>query len=221
MKYFKQNKIVALLSAVVFITGLAFIMPIQAHADGYGYSSGYSHGGGNYGYSNPYGSYIAGNYSYSRSTPVYYSQPVIIEQPRPIIIQQPQPIYISQPQPVYIVQPQPVYVVQPQPIIVQQPQQVIVAQPTPTYYNQQPSISCSSDYMMIHTYQFITWTANVNGSTGNFTYSWSGTDYAGSNTSPNPLYLYYSSSGTKNMNVTVWQNNQYYGTASCGSIQVI
>ncbi len=227
----------AVLSVTVLFIGLALMIPGKAQAADYGYghsNGGYSYGGGSYGggnysygHSNPFGSYIGDRYSYNQpsapiyvSRPVYISQPVYYPQPQPVYIQQPQPIYISQPQPVYIQQPQPIIIQQPQPIYIQQPQPIVISQPTYPVYPSRPVISCSADVSTTYNTRFVTWTANVSGLTGNIGYSWSGTEYSG-NVNTSTVYLYYPTYGYKTMNLTVWLNGQVYGSASCGSVNII
>ena len=208
--------------AVVFT--IVFATPASAHAQSYG-----SYGGNDYNrdYSTQsyYGSNSGNNYPYSRpiSRPIVIPQPQVIYQQPQVIYQQPQVIY-QQPQVVYQ-QPQVIYQ-QPQ-VIYQQPQ-VIYQQPVPqpqpvpvyqSYTNGGNLVAaCFADRTTTTVGTPVTWSVEVTGGTGQYSYLWSGTNgLAGTGAS---AIQSYGTTGQKNAAVLINSGGQTISQACGDSVSI-
>lgn len=98
---------------------------------------------------------------------------------------------------------------------------VTVGIPTGSYYNQgiyNPNniqIACYADQSSIKVGNSVIWSVEASGSTGNFTYSWSGTDGLFGNQSS--VAKYYDIAGTKSAIVTVTASNGQTSSQVCGN----
>jgi len=212
-------------AAFAFVFGVVMATPAQAHAFSLGqiidpgcFFACSSGGGGhttknvtnyyNGNYQSPGGTVVNGSVTYSNPAPApaYNNYNYTTSAPAPTYAYNynTAPIYTygssySYNQPVYT---QPVYVQQPAPVVYQQ-------QPVYTY-PLYVSCSPSSTYGVVGSP--VTWTANVSGGAGFYTYAWSGTDgLYGSNET---AYFSYSYPGFKTATVTVYSNGQSM-TQSC------
>ena len=187
--------------AVVFT--IAFATPASAHAQ---YSS---YGGSNYNRNYSTQSYYVSNsgYNYNYSNP----RPIIITQPPQIVYQQPQ-VVVQQPQVIYQ-QPQVIYQ-QPQ-VIYQQPQPIVYQQPVYQTYTNGGNLvaACFADRTTATVGTPVTWSVEVVGGTGQYSYSWSGTNgLAGTGAS---AIQSYSTVGQKNATVLINSGGQTI-SQSCG-----
>ena len=116
------------------------------------------------------------------------------------------------PTPQYV-NPYPVYQ---QPVIVYQPAPIQYYPPTPVYPVYNPlSASCSANTNYTTIGQTVVWNSYVNGGTGSYSYSWSGSDSIyGSNSN---LQVSYNSPGQKYASLTVYSNGQSV-TQECTNI---
>jgi hypothetical protein len=85
-----------------------------------------------------------------------------------------------------------------------------VRQPVPTL-----GLTCSANPSNPYINDSVTWTAHPTGGSGNYTYSWSGTNGLSGNTQT--VHKSYSSTGTKNGTVTVTSNGQSR-TVDCSTV---
>ena len=220
------NKIIRMATvgaALAVVFTICSATPASAHAQYYSGSNNYYSGSNNYSgnyshiYSTPsyYVSYSGHNYNYSYARPA----PIVITQPPQVIYQQPQVIY-QQPQPVVYQQPQVIYQ-QPQPIVYQQPQQVVYQQPT--YATQAPIAiaengnlvaACFANKTSATVGSPVTWAVEVTGGTGQYGYSWSGTDgLYGTGSSATQSY---STAGQKNATVLISSPDGQSISQACG-----
>ena len=182
--------------AVVFT--IAFATPASAHAQYYG-----SYGSGNYGDSN----YSAYNSIYNYSRPIVIPQPQVIYQQPQVIYQQPQVIY-QQSQPIIYQQPVP----QPQPV------PVYIPVPTPVYQTSNLVAACFADRTTATVGTPVTWSVEVVGGTGQYSYSWSGTNgLAGTGAS---AIQSYGTAGQKNATVLINSGGQTISQACGDSVNV-
>jgi len=79
-------------------------------------------------------------------------------------------------------------------------------------------ISCMPNPSTVQVNNTVAWTAQVSGGNGSYTYSWSGTD--GLSGSGQTVTKLYSTSGTKNGQVTVTSSDGQTQVANCGSVVV-
>lgn len=92
----------------------------------------------------------------------------------------------------------------------------------PPYYNNYSPlrVTCNSNQSFGYNNNYITWTAYANGGSGyNYSYTWNGTDNPRS-INVNSINVYYNSSGTKNMSVTVRSSDGQISSAYCGTVYI-
>jgi hypothetical protein len=219
------NKIIRMASvgaALAVVFTIAFATPAFAHAQSYGsYGGGNYNGGNNYNHNYSTQSYYVSNsghnYSYNYSQPVtypvyypvYYQQPVVVQQPEPVPVYTPvytpvyqQPVPQPQPVPVYTPVPTPVY---------QQP----VYQ---TYTNGNLVAACFADRTTATIGTPVTWSVEVTGGTGQYAYSWSGTNgLAGTGAS---AIQSYGTTGQKNAAVLINSGGQTISQACGDSVSI-
>ncbi|MDE1974949.1 MAG: PKD domain-containing protein [Patescibacteria group bacterium] len=90
----------------------------------------------------------------------------------------------------------------------------------PTYYNYSPalSVSCAPNTASSPVGTTVTWSANVTGGSGYYTYSWSGSDGLGAygNSNSQSVSYTYTTPGSKIASVTIYSNGQTV-TQSCSN----
>ncbi|MEI8249425.1 MAG: PKD domain-containing protein [Candidatus Taylorbacteria bacterium] len=182
--------------------------PVVVYVNGPDHDRDWGHNWNNYQYSSC-GQCQTPIYNYS-----YYQQPTYI----------PQPVYYQQP--VYI--PQQTYYYQ-QPTYYQQPSYYQAPQYSYNSYNTQYSaptytggnnssglsITCTPGQTDASVNQPVSWSVQVSGGAGPYTYSWSGSE--GLSGSQSTVVKYYKSTGTQNAIVSISSADGRSTTQACGS----